>query len=191
MTARLTLNEHEAIYPEHIVDLESLLERVNRRSLGSEIIVDVKIDGQIFSEEYTRQARDVRLADIDRVDVLSCSAETFSRDFLDQSSQYIDHLKSGFRLTIELLRLPDEAKSGYDMLARSLGALSALKAHLENIREVIEKLDIGGEVIELWQHFEGMAGLLHQAQKDMDPESIADLIDGQVLPFLDEWKKAA
>ena len=189
MKASMYLNGQQQSYPEDIGDLEGLIVHVmENKGVVEGIIVNVKVDGVGFSEAYDHQARDMGLETIRTVHVSTVSAEWFSSQFLSQASVYIDHLKKGFKRSIRLLRENDKNGNGFAILASSLDTLSALKNHLRNVRDVVENAD---QETGIWDRFESIAELVGQAQKDSNPFLVADLLEEQVLPFLEEWKEAA
>ena len=62
MGAILEINGIETDYVTEISDLENLFifaDKINR--LNHEIIVETKLDGHVFSEEYPHQSRDIKL----------------------------------------------------------------------------------------------------------------------------------
>ena len=191
MKASLEINGDEKRYADAINDLETLLLMVGNKALGGEIVVDVKIDGENYSETYAHQARDIPLSSIGKVEVFSCSVEIFSERFIRQLAQYIEHLSNGFKISIRFLRKSGEEEAGYDMLARSFATLSALKTHVENVEDILGKQGTAAAAAERWQKFQPIADHLHREQIAMNPEYIADLLEEEMLPFLNEWRKAA
>lgn len=190
MKAILELNGQEIDYPETVGNLESLILAAQADLPAGQIIVRVNVDDECYSEDYAHQAKAMDLQSVEKVEVFTCSAETFSRDFLDQVAPYIDHVSSGFRIAIRILRQPEGTEAGFDMLARSYATLGALKLHAENAEQI---LGTGGPNSDTsrWEAFEGIAGHLHQAQLDGEPHRIADLLEDKMLPFLDAWRQAA
>ena len=189
----LKLNGQPESYPETIDDLEALIVHImQQRGSGGEIIVNVRVDGQVFSEAYDHQARDIRLADLESIHMSTVTAEWFSRRFVEQVVHYIDHLKKGFQNSVRLLRNPAEQRNGYELLANSIDTLCALRSHLRNVRDTIGK-DGTESAVErvIWQQFEGIADLVCKAQGENNPTAVAALIEGKVMPVLEEWKDAA
>ncbi len=189
MKACLYLNGEQQPYPEDIDDLEGLIVHVmEKKETVEDIIVNVNVDGAGFSEAYDHQARDIGLKTIRTVHVSTVSVEWFSSQFLSQTAAYIDHLKKGFKRSIRLLRENEKDDNGHAILASSLDTLRALKNHLANVRDVVEKAEQGTGI---WHQFESIAELVGQAQEDMNPFLLANLLEEKVLPFLEEWKVAA
>ena len=189
----LKLNGQPESYPETIDDLESLIIHImERRGSCEEIIVNVRVNGKLFSEAYDHQARDIRLADLENIHMSTVTAEWFSRRFVDQVVHYIDHLKKGFQNSIRLLRNPAEQRNGFELLANSIDTLCALRSHLKNVRDTIGKDGTENSVERaIWRQFEGIADLVCKAQGENNPFAVAALIEGKVMPVLKEWKDAA
>jgi len=193
MSACLHLNGQQEDYPSGITNLQSLVVHMMERSEPlNELVVDVKVDGEYFSEEYAHQAGEIGLSQIDRVEIRTLTAEVFSRQFLDQASEYIDYLKNGFSASIRHLRIPEDEEIGFDMLARCIETMGTLKKHLENVRETVEKSNTGIDASIVSEQFENMVDHLYRAQvAGSDPVVIADLLEEKVLPFLETWKETA
>jgi len=187
MKATLTLNGIEKSYPEEISDLENLLLFVMEKE-KEDIVVEVKVDEETFSEAYHHQAKEISLADVRTIEIVMHSKEEFARNFMKQASEYIEHLKNGFKSAIRLLRSTEQEEDGYDMLARSLDMLRAFKSHSDNAKEVLERSDETAGLTSFWERFNIMADKINEAQKDMDHILIADLLEEEMLPFLEEWK---
>ena len=191
MNAMLEVIGRERPYTEGVMDLESLLLHVMEEEKSDrKIIVEVKVDGEVYSEKYSHHARDIDLDKIKMVQITTQKGETFARDFLEQVDSYMQSLQEGFRAAANLLRDPEREKSGYDILAKSLEALSALKSLFENVWDVLgegEGLDVRNA---LWKGFEVSADKIMEVLTENDPRAMADLIEEDILPFLEKWKSS-
>lgn len=189
MKAELTINGNKESYPEHIIDLENLILFVmNGDRKDKDIVVEVKVDGENFSEAYQHQASDMSLEDLQTVEFVMNSKEEFARKFMTQASGYIAHLQNGFRSAIELLKDSSQEEDGHDMLARSLEMLRALKCHSDNASRVLGKSSGGTELSGFWARFDEMTEKINEAQIDVDHSLIASLLEKEMLPFLEDWK---
>jgi hypothetical protein len=184
---KLIINGQENSYPTKITDLEGLLFYVNEaEALTNDILVEVKVDGALYSEEYAHQARKVSLDSLERVEIFSRSKEDFCKDSMAQVPSFIEHLSVGFGMTSRLLRDPRSEAEGYDMLARSADALYALKVHLERSKEILPESKEMNDLLQSWDGKGDMINHIIDAQKDTDSVLIADILDDQMLPFLDQ-----
>ena len=189
MKTRLEVNGVERSYLEEISELENLLVFiVKKEKLEEEIIVEVKVDGEIFSENYQHQAREVQLSEVKKVEIITQTKEAFARSFLEQVPNYINNLENGFRSTARLLRDPQQEKNGFDMLTWCLATLQAFKAHIDNVNQVLEKDDRAAGFQDFWERFDRVADKILAAQEGKDPLAIAEQLEEQMLPLLEQWR---
>jgi len=193
MNAGLQLNGRVEAVPEGIADLEGLIVHMMEKcESANEIVVDVVVDGERFSEEYAHQAGEIDLVGVGSVEIHTLTAEKFSKRFLNDAHVYIDYLKTGFQTSIRLLRDPGEEGAGFDILARSFETMGALKSHLENVRDAIENLDVDSGAKDTLLRFDAMMDTLQKAMTDdCQPVIIADLLESEVIPYLNRWMETA
>ncbi len=193
MNAGLQLNGQVEAVPEGIANLEGLIVHMMEKSeSANEIVVDVVVDGERFSEEYAHQAGEIDLSGVGSVEIHTLTAEKFSKKFLRDAHVYIDYLKTGFQASIQLLRNPGDEGAGFDILARSFETMGALKSHLENVREAIENMDMDPDAKDTLQRFDVMADTLQERMaNDCQPAIIADLLESEVIPYLNRWMETA
>jgi hypothetical protein len=187
MKANLLFNGHDCSYPEQIANLESLLIFASGElRKNEEVLVDLKVDGEYLVEAYPHETRNMPLSDIDSVEIFSQTAEQLSSRFIRQAPELIEYLKTAFQQAIEMFREGGKDEAAYDMLARCFDSLSSIR----NMLSGIQQAGFGSESV-VWDDFEGVANRLCSAQVDLDSNAIADLLEEQMLPFLDQWKLAA
>lgn len=190
MNAKLEVNGIEESYPEGISNLEKLLIFVMEEDITEDgLIVEVKVDGELYSESYEHQAREVDLSAAQKVEIATETKKAFAQVFLKEAPDYIAQLEKGFSSAAGLLRAPEEEGDGYDMLAGSLETLRAFKSHLDNVRPVLGKGDGAGESEHFWQRFGSLADEIMEAQEGSDTIAIADLLEDKMLPLLEEWRE--
>ncbi len=190
MNAVLSIDGVKNFFPEDILDLERLLLFVmeEKRSEGN-IIVDVNIDGELYSEEYEHQARDVDLDLVRQIDITTQTRAGFAAKFLEDACIYIEQLEKGIQTAVEFLRAGEE-KKGFDILAMSIDGIRTFKSHFENVCHALEKDDMSEKLKELWQRFYKLADRIIEIQESRDSLSLADLLEKEMLPFLDRWKSS-
>jgi len=190
MTARLEMNGIERPYAEGVNNLEHLLTAIVEDNNGKNggAIYEIKVDGNYFSEEYTHQARDIDLEQVERVEITTRGKEEFAQDFLEDLSVYFDNLIHGFETAAKKLRAPGTEMDGFDLLTRSLEMLYALRSHLVNVWKTLMREDAQLKTMALWNRFGALADKIIEAQEYGYIKELANLIENEMCPFLEKWK---
>ena len=184
------INGVEREYPDGLVNLEEMLRCMMAKEMPEEeLILEVKVDGETYSEAYENQAREVDLRAIEKVEIVTQPREDFARDSIREASAYLNHLVKGFGWLPGFSEAPRKRVQGYDMLARSLEALQAFKFHMDQVNDVLKP---GGEEPEeriFWERFEQLADKIIASQEGEQILRIADLVEIELLPFLKAWRE--
>lgn len=188
MTTELVVNGREQPFPGSIVNLEELLAFAQRKETGVNIVVEVEVDGEIFSETYPHEARAMDLCGIGRVSVTSVSGDQFARDFILQAPEFVSHIRTGFSSAATLLKTPGQESEGHDIMGRSLDVLRAFRLHCDLVERTTSS-GMTAEFKKFWSTLEPVAEDLVDAQTARDPEDIAALLDTTMVPFLDSLHK--
>ena len=115
METALEVNGAAKHYPKGIIDLEKLLLFLKAHEIPQEdIVVEVKIDGEIYSEKFRHQAREFYLDNAEKVEITTQTKETFAKHFLEQAPGYLLQLNHGFRSAARLLKDPQQAGNGHE-----------------------------------------------------------------------------
>jgi len=188
MSAMLSIDGIENKFPENISNLENLLSYViqNKKAEG-DIIVEVKVDGQLFTEEYKHQAKKMDVNLMNKIDIATQTSSSFACDFLKEIVVYIDHLKKGILSSIELLR-DNKEEEGYDMLFMSMDFLIVFKAHLNNIWLLTDNADKQNVFDVFFKRFGVIAEKIIVFQEMMDSLSVANLLEEEILTLVMELK---
>ena len=190
MKAKLEVNGVDKSYPREICDLESLIVFVMTWiEPKEEFVFEVKIDGERFSEAYEHQAREIDLEEIENVEIGTETEEEMAGSFLNLAPDLMDELENAFAITAGMLRDTLREEAGYDMLARSLETLHALKSHLESVWNTLGNRGGSAEYGLLWGKFDGLADKILTSQEGKDAIAIASLLEEQIPQFIKEWKK--
>ena len=190
MKATLTVDGIETSYPEGTADLESLLLfMMSHELLETRLIVQIKVDGDVYSEKDEHQAKGVDLKTEQKVEIVTQTKEDFARGFLEEASNYMALIEKGIRNSVQLLKDPEQSENGHDMLARSLEALRTFKSHLENVKDTLEIADGGAGFRDFWKRFDSVTDKIMESQKRMDSSVIADLLEHELLPVLEKWRE--
>ena len=190
MKANLTVDGIETSYPEAAADLESLLLfMMSHELLETRLIVQIKVDGDVYSEKDEHQARGVDLKTAQKVEMVTQTKEDFARGFLEEASNYMALIEKGIRNSVQLLKDPEQRENGHDMLGRSLETLRTFKSHLDNVKDTLEIADGGAGFRDFWERFESVTDKIMESQKGMDSSVIADLLEHELLPVLEKWRE--
>lgn len=188
MKAVLSINGINLLYPDEINTLEELLIHAMETEMPNDrLVTEVRVDGELYSEDYAHQARYIELSDIRQVELVSISSVTVADHFLKKAPIVIDHVRQGFQTSAEFLRNPFKETEGYELFARSLEALVDTRAHIINARKVVRKTE-SDEGNRFWKRFETQMDRMTSAQEEMNTWLIADLLEDEMVPLLAEWR---
>ena len=155
-------------------------------------IVEVRVDGKTYSEAYKHQARAVSIQDMTSVEILTEKREVLATRFMEDAPLYIEHLKKGFYASADLLRDFEREEEGHKMLAQSSETLKAFLDHIKNVARYVPAPDsqtVKAEVKEFVEKLNGLAEEIIVGQEETDSMLVADLIEYELIPLLDEWKE--
>jgi hypothetical protein len=190
MSTMVEINGIAHPYGEGISSLEGMLAFMRMHCIPrEEVVVEVKVDGEIFSEAYRNQARQIPLAEVSKIEIVTQTGKAFAWGFMAEAPRYIGHLQRGFESAIRLLRDPYEEGEGYQMLAKSLETLLAFKSHFDNVIMALQESGRTQTLQEFWTTFKDAAESILEAQEQMDSASLASQLETELIPRLEEWKQ--
>lgn len=190
MRTMVEINGVPYSYGEGISNLEGMLAFMRMHCIPrEEVVVEVKVDGEVFSEAYRNQAREIPLTEVNKIEIATQTGKAFAWGFVAEAPQYISHLQRGFECAVRLLRDPYEEGEGYRMLAKSLEALLAFKSHFENVLIAVQENGRTQTLREFWTTFKDAAESILEAQEQMDSFSLAGQLETELVPRLEEWKQ--
>ncbi len=175
--------------PPEIVNLEGLLEHVFQNSLpnGREII-EVKLDGNTFSEEFPHESALLTSEDFKIVDIITQDSGDFAELSLQQFPYFISIIKKGFRTACDYLRDGYLEKEGNKLVANSAESLGALISHFLHLiynTKNGKSNDLKAAYNSLTGELAGLMDEIITAQKENDPILLADLLEFEIIPILD------
>ena len=191
MGAILEINGIETNYVKDIANLENLLVYAdNLGHIKDEIIIETKIDGETYSEEYPHQSKDVNLKRVQKVEIKTQAKKDFAENFIKKIPVFIEQLNDGFNKASELLKDKKMEHEGYHILSLSLGVLRSFKNHIDNVRVVLGRKDNvkKNEENDIMYKFGSIADEIIAAQEINDKEKIANLLERDLKSILEEWK---
>jgi len=174
-------------------NLEEVLFKIMADEIkGENIITAVIVNGQIYSEKVPHDASRVPIKDIQTLEIQTMSTEEVAWHFLIQSAKQIDRLIENARSVAELFRIADEGEANEEYAS----FLESLRLFLQMVNETqailhlpLNRIPFQGEPVE--KKIQGLSALIdrmHQVQKDEDWVMLADLLEYELVPALDEWK---
>ena len=189
MNAILEVNGNQEVYSGEVSDLEKMLLFVmNKDVLNKDLIVEVKVDGEVFSEEFEHQARVIGLDKVKKIEIFTQTAQAFAQDSINQIHFVLDPLKRGFLTAAKSLGDPDTEKDGYELFVMSIETLRSLKCHFDNSRNILMDNSRSSEFRELWNKLDNIVDNFINDREMITPNSIADCIKNQMVPLLDKWE---
>ncbi len=177
-------------YPEGLNTLEEMLLFMMDKEISSgDLISEVKVDGETYSEAYENQAREVDLKNLERIEITTQTQEDFARDTIREADLCLSALERGFGTSAGLLKNPEGREKGYEILAQSLDALHAFKSHMDEVAAFIRPDDGGNGEKGFWKPFEELSNRMIAFQEGQESLKIAALVEEALIPFLETWKK--
>lgn len=189
MEVKVRLDGQILEVPPEIVNLEGILEHVlgNNIPTGREI-VEVRLDGNVFNEEFPHEACLLTDEDFRCVDIITENSEELAAQSLKQMPYFITTIKKGFRTACEYLRDSYLETEGNKLVANSAESLGALISHFLTIIQHT-KNGKSGELRAAYNDLtKGLAELIDEvitAQREYDPILLADLLEFEIIPVLD------
>ena len=187
-----TVNGREMSVSPALENLEELLLYMMENQKDEEI-VEVRVNGERFSEAYQHQARSVMLKEINSIEITTEKRGVLAADFLKDVPSYIEMLKKGFFESVILLRNFEKEHQGYKLLAQSLDMLKAFLEHLNNVLPHLkngEKIKMEKNYKRFLKTFAPLTEEIILSQEVADSMLLADLIEYEFIPLLDKWKEA-
>lgn len=174
-------------------NLEEVLLKIMADEIKAEnIITAVILNGQIYSEKIPHDASQVPIQEIQTLEIQTMSMEEIAWHFLIQSGKQIDQLVDHARQVSELFRVCDEGEANEQYAS----FLESLRLFLQMVNETQAILNLplnripfkGGTVETKIEALSNIIDQMHQVQKDEDWVMLADLLEYELVPAMDEWK---
>jgi len=155
-------------------------------------ITTVKLNGAVYSEESPHDAVGVLISDIRTLEINTMGQEEIALHFLENGVGQLDLLIQGAEKVSELFRIADEAEAN-EHYAR---LLESLRLFLQVVVQVKETLHLNLSAIAFQndtveQRFEKLSEIMDEmieVQEKEDWIMLADLLEYELAPLLEEWK---
>ncbi len=151
----------------------------------------MKLNGEVYSEEKPHDAVRITLSDIKALEIDTIATDEIAWRFLDSGVEQMDMIIQGAQKISELFRIADETEAN----EQYADFLETLRLFLQMIVEVkaILSLDLastfkGGTVEDRLQRLSEMMDRMLHVQEEEDWFMLADLLEYELIPLLEEWK---
>ena len=185
--------QNTAIEESSVNNLEEILVKIMSEHIKpGQVITTVKLNGEVYSEEKPHDAARIPLSDIKTMEIDTTATDEIAWKFLDGGVNQVDMIIQGAQKISEHFRIADETEAN----KQYADFLEALRLFLRMVAEVKEILDLNLTTItfkegtaehRLEKLSEMMDQMLH-VQEEEDWIMLADLLEYELIPLLEEWK---
>lgn len=173
-------------------NLEDLLVKLSKTSLPKDhLISSVNVNGKLYTELYPGQSREIPISKISDLQLTTVSLREFAEASVKDAPSIINRIAEHCRATAESFRLYDEVEAN-QKYADLLEALRMLVHFIDNVRNVLNwnftSMNYQGDPVSVrWDRFMQLVNELKTAQEDGDWLMLADLIEYEIIPLLEDW----
>lgn len=193
---QVTLNDQSLpVDLSHLRNLEEALMELNEKFIPTgEQLFQVQINGQFFTERYPRESRYITLGEVSTLDLKTVTDSDLARGMLGDAALKVQTLVQALEKGAALFRLAAEDEANY-YFAQVLDALRWLLQTGEGACQVLD-VDIAqqcspqiGDVGEFINRFQDLLDEMLQVYQEEDYILLADLMEYELLPMVQEWQK--
>ena len=190
---RVTVNgEPVGIEITNLNNLEELLLMLQKQGVPeNHLIGTIKVDGEMFTESYPGQSKEIGLTAIGNVEVITVSSEQLASAITKDSAVFIDRLVQGTNKTAELFRIADESEANthFVNLVEAMRDFIQVIGRLQSIlRWDFKEIVYEGEPVQAeWDRLIGLIDELTEVHEQRDWILIADLLEYELAPCFAKW----
>ena len=181
-----------AIEESSVHNLEEILVKVMSDLIKpGQVITTVKLNGEAYSEQNPYDAVRISLSDIETLEIDTMATDEIAWRFLDSGVEQVDMIIQGAQKISELFRIADEGEANEEYA----NFLESLRLFLQMVAEVkaILNLDLasafkGRTVEDRVEKLSEMMDQMIKVQEEEDWIMLADLLEYELIPLLEEWK---
>lgn len=189
------LVDHERVEfePSKARNLEEVIIKLMADKIqANNVITAVRLNGEFYSEKVPHDASKVPIRDIRTLEIETMSLEEVAWHFLIQSARQLDLLKENAKQVSELFRVADQSEANEQYAA----FLESLRLFIQMLNEVqaILNLDFApiaykdGTIETKVEALLNLIDRMHKVQEEEDWVMLADLLEYELVPLLEEWK---
>jgi hypothetical protein len=192
---RITINQ-EIVSPDTdgVTNFAELFQRLLDRHIGpGNVVISVTLNRETLDEEKMRDLASVPLSRIERLELQTTSVMSLVLDGTGKINQLIDQLVPAMEQTADKFRTrPEEEANRY--FRECLDGLMEVVEYVENFekatgidfdRETVR----GAKISDRQKSLLEVSNRLHGAQREKDWVMLADLLEYELTPVLQEWKE--
>lgn len=179
----------------HLRNLEEALLELNDKFIPSgQQLFQVQVNGQFFTERYPRESRYVTLGEVSTLELKTVSDTDLARSILTDAAHQGETLVQALEKSAALFRLAAEDEANH-YFAQVLEALRWLIQTGEGACQVLDvQLDQVttpqfGNVSDFLKRFPALLDEMLQVFEEEDYILLADLMEYELLPMVQEWQK--
>ena len=193
---QVTLNDQSLpVDLSHLRTLEEALLELNEKFVPSgEQLFQVQVNGQFFTERYPREYRYVTLGEVSTLDLKTVTDADLARGILSDAADKVQTLVQALEKGAALFRLAAEDEANH-YFAQVLEALRWLLQTGEGACQVLD-VDMAksnspqvGDVSDFLKRFQDLLDEMLQVYQEEDYILLADLMEYELLPMVQEWQK--
>ncbi len=193
---QVTLNDQSLpVDLSHLRTLEEALLELNEKFIPSgEQLFQVQVNGQFFTERYPRESRYVTLGEVSTLDLKTVSDLDMARGILSDAALKVQTMVQALEKGAALFRLAAEDEANH-YFAQVLDALRWLLQTGEGACQVLD-VDMAkenspqfGDVSDFLKRFQDLLDEMLQVYQEEDYILLADLMEYELLPMVQEWQK--
>jgi hypothetical protein len=193
---QVTLNDQSLpVDLSHLRNLEEALLELNERFIPSgEQLFQVQVNGQFFTERYPRESRYITLGEVATLDIKTVTDQDLARGILSDAALKVETLVQALEKGAALFRLAAEDEANHYFAQ----VLEALRWMLQTGEGACQVLDVDmahtcspqiGDVSDFLKRFQDLLEEMLQVYEEEDYILLADLMEYELLPMVQEWQK--
>jgi len=173
-------------------NLEDVLTGLCRSVIPADHLVgSVSVNGKQYSELYPGQSREIPLERIQDLEVSTVPLQRLGEASMKDAVLFIRKIIEHCRTTAECFRLYDEMEA-HDKYAALLDAVRSLLHFIGSVQTTFRwdfnrMLHRGEPVAARWSKFDAVISELKTIQEEGDWILLADLIEYEMIPLLEDW----
>lgn len=152
----------------------------------------IRLNGKDLTENELENNGNLPIKEIDSLELIILTVPEMALNNINNAMEYLNKLIPGIEKASELFRTKSEEEANKYYL-QCVEGLAWFREVIDNVKltlkEELDKLDFGSKSIEI--HDEKMLSLtkeLADSQSKKDWVMLADLLEYELLPYLEEWK---
>ena len=191
---KVVVDNQEVKGKESYGNLQEILQNISEEQLSDNRMVwSVKLNGTDYCEQSPHDAVNVKTGDIKTLEIGTMDDTEICESFMQNGGAIVDCLCKGTEKVSQLFRMDDgeEANKHYSNLLDSCQGFFAMLHHSEEVLKIDWTISggqggsLGKKIVSADQLFDTM----YKAQKDEDWINLADLLEYELSPLLEEYKE--